>query len=134
MIPTVEQLREQAQIDLDFSIANLGNHAIRLASSREKWSRWAMDYQLKIYKIESDMKLMYGKLHRHFLSDSDLAIDRRDINFYIESDSEYRLLSDRLAVNKATLKYIDGVMENIKQATYDIGNSIKWEIWKSGGS
>ena len=130
----IETLRAQADKDLKFDTAKLGDHAIELSSSRDRWSRWAMDYQLKIYRIESEMKILYGKVHRQVMSDVDLKIDRRDADSYVEADDDYRKLADKHAILKATLKYIDSVMAGLERASYNIGNSIKWEMWKSGAN
>ena len=129
---SIESLKQEAEKDLHFDIKSAEDHAIRLSSARNRWSQKAMDWQMRIVKAEGDLEALYGVVHRRIMSDSDLAVDRRDAPSYVKSDPEYRKAADKLAILKITLKYIDSVLTSLREASFDIGNAIKFVIFKGG--
>ncbi len=128
----LEQLQEEAQVDLEFDLENADRIAMRLPSCRERWCRKLVQMEVKRKAAEQKRKSKYRQLHEHYLTTYNLKVDRRDIDAYIESDAEYQKLESAEEYWKLCGKYVDGVLQSLDKATYNIGNAVKWHMFKQG--
>jgi len=129
----LQDFQEQAEIDLHFEMENADQIAMKLSGRRERWCRRIIDMEVKRKSAEQKRKSKYRELHEHYLTSYSLKVDRRDIDAYIESDPEYQKLEQAEEYWRLCVKYVDGVLQSIDKATYNVGNAIKWAIFKGGG-
>lgn len=59
-------------------------------------------------------------------------IMKADVPTYVETDPDIIKLTLRLGEIKDAIKYIDTVMQSLKDRNYQISNSIKWKMHMDG--
>lgn len=130
----LEKIQEEARADLRFDLKEVDLYAIRLASLREKYLSKMVESELTVKKFESDLAVIYAEKFQEYMFQRNERIDRRDVDGLIFGDEKYVKKKLQIEYAKQTSKYIDGVLSAIDGAKYNIGNAVKWAIFKAGGN
>lgn len=129
----LEQIQKEARGDLHFEMKDVDTYAIRLASLREKYVSKLIESELIVKRLESELSEIYATKFREYMFERPERIDRRDVDGLIFGDPEYSRRKLKLDYSKQISKYVDGVLSSIDSAKYNIGNAVKWAIFKAGG-
>jgi len=57
---------------------------------------------------------------------------KEEISMFIDADEDIKKLQFKIAYIEQTLAYLDSVLRQINNRTYQIKNAIEWEKFKSG--
>ena len=57
---------------------------------------------------------------------------KEEISMFIDADDDIKKLQYKIAYIEQTLAYLDSVLRQINNRTYQIKNAIEWEKFKSG--
>lgn len=132
--PRLSFLQEESKTDLAFDLETADASSMAMASLRAKWCGYAVDVTFSQKRAEQKRKERYKTLHEYYLTEYPLKVDRRDIDSYIEGNEEYQKLEAAEEYWKQTSKYVDGILQALDSASYNIGNAVKWAIFKQGGN
>ena len=62
----------------------------------------------------------------------DIKVLRQDVDKYIKSDSELIKLSQKIMYLRTVINYIEGIIRNINNRTFNIKNAIEWKKFTQG--
>lgn len=127
------ELQEQARQDLDFELEHVDKYSIKLASLREKWVSRITANEMLVSRAETQLAILYRKWFEHYMTASPFKVDRRDVDSMIDGTEEYAGAKQIIADLKAASKYMDGILKAIDSMSFNIGNAVKWAIFKAGG-
>lgn len=125
-------LEQEAETDLTFTLAHLTEFTLSLPKKRAKWLKHMMAAMKIKDAHEESMKIKAAELHVYYREGYSLSIDRRDIEYYVTKDSEYVKLSNQFNSSNRTVKFIEKVLSALEKASFDVGNIVKYEIFKHG--
>ena len=122
-------------IDLDgysISIPELANKYHQLAFDERKTLRF-LEAQYDIIKL-SRWKYYSGKANpdEYDKEPFDLKVLRNDIDMFLSADKLIKDIKDRVEEQEEKIKLIDTTAKNIINASFNIGNAIKWKKFLSG--
>ena len=122
-------------IDLDgysISIPELANKYHQLAFDERKTLRF-LEAQYDIIKL-SRWKYYSGKANpdEYDKEPFDLKVLRNDIDMFLNADKLVRDIKDKVKEQEEKIKLIDTTAKNIINASFNIGNAIKWKKFLSG--
>ena len=122
-------------IDLDgysISIPELANKYHQLAFDEKKTLRF-LEAQYNIIKL-SRWKYYSGKANpdEYDKEPFDLKVLRNDIDMFLSADKLIKDIKDKVEEQEEKIKLIDTTAKNIINASFNIGNAIKWKKFLSG--
>lgn len=129
----LSKIREEAQSGLTIDIKEADTCLLKLISLQERFCRHLTTAALKIRETEKLLSRLKKDRHKWYLTEYEVRLDRKEIQDYINSEPEVQKLEDQLVYWQNSAKYIEGVLDTIKQASYNTGSAIKWHMFKNGG-
>lgn len=133
-LPFMERIQKESADDLSFDLENADTSSLQLSRIRQKWCTYAVRAELSRKKSEQEKKQKYRTLHEFYMKEYNLKIDRRDVDSYIEGDLEYQRLEASEEYWKQCSKFVDGILQCLDKATWNISNAIKWHAFKAGAN
>jgi hypothetical protein len=127
-----KSLKQEAENDCSFDKKQMDKHFNNTYTTM-KWINKKQEWN-DVYRIyEQKRKEKFRALWEYYSTEADLKISTKEEKFlFIESDIqyyEYQMLTDSV---KEILKYIDSVIECLKNKNYEIQRYIQWHMFMNG--
>ena len=139
---THEQLLEMWQTDAGINKTTLDDEALNIPKLHHKYLQILMEirskkiaYQHKLEDLKKDKELYYsGQAEADVYKEKpfDLKILKPDVDKYLESDDEYVLKKTKVDYLETIVNYLDQVLRQIQNRTFQIKNAIEWKRFTSG--
>jgi hypothetical protein len=104
-----------------------------------------IDEKLILKKQESDLAILrknkwlyyLGKMSEEQLNELgweafELAITRQDVDRFMESDSDYITLSNKVELQKEKINYLENIIKSISNRIWNIRAAIDWHKFTQG--
>jgi hypothetical protein len=131
----IEDLEQEAEKDLTWSMTDCDNVCLRIPSLKAKWASKLYRAELESKSLELQIKSVYARLHESYLSGNktNVIVDRRDVDIYITGDEQYIKVFAKLELAKGICKWIENVLRGIDSMSFSISAAVKWNVFKEGG-
>lgn len=112
---------------------DLGTYALKIGIYRASVAKCL--YHEETYKIELEQNLdmVYKEKLHDFKYNSDIIIDKKDMDTYIKATDEFRMASKELQTQEIKIKFINEILNTLNNQSYLLNTAVKHEIWKAGG-
>lgn len=129
----LSSVQEEAKEAFNFDLKEADISSLRLISLHEKFCRHLTTAALQIRAAEKALHKIRKERHDFYIRDYDVRLDRKELDNYVSADDAVIEAEDKLAYWKAAGKYVEGILEGISRTSFNIGNAVKWAIFKGGG-
>lgn len=129
----LSQIQSEAESAFSVDITEASASSLKFISLHEKFCRHLVKATLELRKAEKAFHQIRKTKHEWYIKNFEIRLDRKELEEYVSSDDEVCKAEDLVVYWKSACKYIDGILDGISKASYNLGNAIKWEIFKAGG-
>lgn len=130
----LSSIQEEAKSAFNFELKDADSSALRFISLHEKFCRHLTTASLKIREAEKTVSKVRKSKHDWYVREYEVRLDRKELEHYVNSDEEVVKAEDNLAYWKTAAKYIEGVLDGINRSSFNVGNAIKWAMFKAGAN
>ena len=139
---TLDELKIQVANDLVVNDEKLDTESLKNQELYAKYLDHKTRYELLLYKAKGDYKILYREKWEYYGGKADakvyatkpfdLKVLKTDLHVYLESDEDIIRAEHKIAYLETTIKYIEGMLQNIKNRGWDIKNAIEWRKFEAG--
>jgi|TARA_A100001011_G_scaffold109530_1_gene116110 hypothetical protein len=138
----LEDIKTESKIDLEVDDERLDTEALKNQELYRKYIDYKSNFELLLYKAKGDYKILYREKWEYYGGKADakvyatkpfdLKVLKTDLHVYLESDEDIIRAEHKIAYLETTIKYIEGMLQNIKNRGWDIKNAIEWRKFEAG--
>jgi len=141
----LSELRAMIEKDMSINPTDLDRESLNIPQLHNKYLMILMDEKLILKKYESDLKVLNknkwlfysGKMSEEELNKLgwepfELALLRQDLDKFIDSDSDFIELTNKLELQKEKVNYLENVIKIISNKAWNIRSAIDWIKFTQG--
>jgi len=141
----LSDIRQMVETDMKIDPTTLDRESLNIPQLHNKYLCIMLDEKLILKKQESDLavlkknKWLYylGKMSEEQLATLgweafELAITRQDVDRFMESDSDYITLSNKVELQREKINYLENVIKSISNRIWNIRAAIDWHKFTQG--
>ena len=138
----LEDIKTESKKDLEVDDERLDTEALKNQELYRKYIDYKSNFELLLYKAKGDYKILYREKWEYYGGKADakvyatkpfdLKVLKTDLHVYLESDEDIIRAEHKIAYLETTIKYIEGMLQNIKNRGWDIKNAIEWRKFEAG--
>lgn len=141
----LSDIRQMVETDMKIDPTALDRESLNIPQLHNKYLCIMLDEKLILKKQESDLavlrknKWLYylGKMSEEQLTELgweafELAITRQDVDRFMESDSDYITLSNKVELQREKINYLENVIKSISNRIWNIRAAIDWHKFTQG--
>lgn len=139
----LEEIQSEAEQDLRFDKNKLVDASIDTPSLVNKYYGYLITEGRILKMIENKLFEVYKELYDYYLHLSppeaytakpfNRKVLKGDVDMYIQADQAYADIVNKIEAQKFKVKYIEEIIKQLNQRTYNIKNIIEFEKFKNGG-
>ena len=139
---TLDELKIQVREDLKVDDEHLDTESLKNQEIKAIYLDHKSRFELLLYKAKGDYKRLYREKWEYYGGKADakvyatkpfdLKVLKTDLHVYLESDEDIIRAEHKIAYLETTIKYIEGMLQNIKNRGWDIKNAIEWRKFEAG--
>ena len=138
----LEQLQKEAEKDLKIDKEQLDIESLKTPELYGKYLKIFTRWNLLSKQADAEYKKLLRHKWEYYSGKSDpkvyqekpfdLKVLKTDLHVYLESDEDIIRAEHKIAYLETTIKYIEGMLQNIKNRGWDIKNAIEWRKFEAG--
>ena len=141
----LEQIRKMAQEDIPMDKTELDVESMKTPQLHNKYLVLFTDEKLILTKLNSELKILErnkwlyytGKMSQEQLEEHDwepfdLNILKTDIDRFMQADNDIITLSNKVALQKEKVNYLENVIKIINNRQWSIRSTIDWLKFTNG--
>jgi len=138
----LEKLQEEATRDLQIDDTELDMESVRTPIIHNKYLKYLSKFSLLLKKAEDDYDILAKDKWEYYTGKApeevyrekpfEIKILKQDVDKYIKSDAELIKLSQKITYLRTVINYIEGIIRNINNRTFNIKNAIEWKKFTQG--
>jgi len=104
-----------------------------IATKLAKWVDLKQQYLMYYQQIEQDKNKLYRDLYEYYKTEYHLNIETKDeLRLFIETDKNYQEIFQKYKLLKQIIKFIDDVIDVLKNKLWEIKYYIDWQKFING--
>ena len=132
---TLEDYKEHAK-DLSIVKGEYELETIRTTPLHGKWSSFYITEHKFLNKLNAMMKVLIQERSKFYTGKTavpfEYVVIKTELPRYLDADPEIQLLQEQIDDQTAVTKYIAGRLECINRRSFEISNSIRWQLFQAG--
>lgn len=141
-----EDLKKMAAEDAKIDGTELDIESIKIPQLHNKYLSMMQDEKLTLRHMISKQstlirlkweyytgKMSEEDLRHHGWQPFQLNILKKDVDIYMEGDTDLNLLKDKIAYQEAKLQFLEEIIKELNARAWKIKNAIEWRKFTSGG-
>jgi hypothetical protein len=138
----LEKLQEEASKDLKIDDTDLDMESVRTPIIHNKYLKYLSKFSLLLKRAEDDYDVLAKDKWEYYTGKADESVYRekpfdikvlkQDVDKYIKSDVDLIKLSQKIVYLRTVINYLEGVIRNINNRTFNIKNAIEWKKFTQG--
>ena len=141
----LEQIRKMAQEDIPMDKTELDIESMKTPQLHNKYLVLFTDEKLLLTKLNSELKILErnkwlyytGKMSQEQLEEHDwepfdLNILKTDIDRFMQADNDIITLSNKVALQKEKVNYLENIIKIINNRQWSIRSTIDWLKFTNG--
>ena len=139
---TLEELHQQADVDLKIDDTELDLESIRTPQLHNKYLKLFTKYSLQLKKAKDDYDGLYKEKWEYYTGKAspdtyrekpfDIKVLKSDVYIYLNADEELQKLGQRIEYLKIVVVYLERVLREINNRNWNIRNTIEWKKFLHG--
>lgn len=111
---------------------NLAEKIYKIPNLHSKYLKFFYKISNALIDLETVCAKLYIKKRKQILEESDEEIKPTHVDFYVNGDSEYSTLSNKIKKKKLELKIIDDALKRCGTISFFIKSIVEWERFLVG--
>tara|TARA_R110002020_G_scaffold141359_4_gene313027 strand:- start:4363 stop:4797 length:435 start_codon:yes stop_codon:yes gene_type:complete len=141
----LDQIRKMAQQDIPMDKTELDVESMRTPQLHNKYLIVYTDEKLILTKFNSELKVLernkwlyytgkmsHEQLQEHGWEPFDLNVLKTDIDRFMQADSDIITLSNKVALQKEKVNYLENIIKIINNRQWSIRSTIDWLKFTNG--
>lgn len=133
----IDEIHEQALKDLKIDISNLDYESLRTHELYIKYLKMHSNEKMRLSYYTNKLNSAYKDCFRYYSGKSDEPfdeyIDKSDLKTYIFADEKYQLAKDRVTMQEEIVNYLEKLLKQISDRSWQIRNALEDIKFKNGG-
>lgn len=129
---TFDELKREAQEDLKIDEENMEKKSLEISSLYGKYLEYFRRFSEAYTKAEHQRDQKYAELYEYYSTQYHVKLKNNEVPTYIKGNEEYQKLDKRVKEIHNSIQYIEGVLKQIGQMSFNIRNSIEFKKFKEG--
>lgn len=139
----LEDIQDEATKDLLFDKNKLTEASIDTPGLVNKYYGYLITEGRILKMIENKQHEVYRELYDYYLGFAapeiyiqkpwNRKVLKGDVEMFIQADNLYSDIVNKIEAQKYKVKYIEEIIKQLNQRTYNIKNILEWEKFKNGG-
>ena len=139
---TLDELKIQVEKDLKINDERLDTESYKNQELYAKYLDHKTNFEFLLYRAKGDYKVLYRKKWEYYGGKADakvyatkpfdLKVLKTDLHIYIEADEDIIKSQHKIVYLESVIKYIDGIINTIRNRQWDIKNAISWRQYEAG--
>ena len=139
---TLDELQQLVDKDLKLDDTELDTESARIPLLHNKYLQHFNKFSLLQKKAQQEYNTLEREKWEYYTGKADesvyrekpfdIKVLRQDVDKYIKSDSELIKLSQKIMYLRTVINYIEGIIRNINNRTFNIKNAIEWKKFTQG--
>ncbi len=139
---TFEEIQEMWEQDSKIDPVELDTASLAIPTLHSKYYKIFSDYKFKRKLAALDLKQLYRRKFEYYSGRGepedykenpfDLKVLKSDLPKYIESDSQFKELQVKIDMYEIVIDYLENVIRQINNRSYQIKNAIEWKNFIEG--
>lgn len=134
---SVEDYFQESLKDLTFDEVSLMPHCQSIGGKIAKWARYLYEETRVLDYGKQTHSCLYKSLYHKFrFGDSELSnlkVDKKELDTYIDAEPSMKECKIKLRNQEEKCKFIQSVIDALKNQSFVINNMVKFLIYKAGG-
>ena len=122
----IEKLSRKLNEDLNYQKGSEPEYLERFAKKITYWSQLYTKIQQGYNKAEYQLNKKYTELFKFYLLESDLNLQKTEIQKFINADLSYRAIQNQLQECKIQLDFIERALKILDRQTWLIKNRLEY--------
>ena len=138
----LDELKLQVSQDLRVDDEHLDTESLKNQEIKAKYLDHKSKFELLLFKAKGDYKRLYREKWEYYGGKADakiyatkpfdLKVLKTDLHIYIEADEDIIKSQHKIVYLESVIKYIDGIINTIRNRQWDIKNAISWRQYEAG--
>jgi hypothetical protein len=126
-------LKDQVKVDLEFNQENILQKSIGISNLHRKYLDFFIT-EFKLYKLlKSDLDKLYKEKYHFYKHEGKYQMDSfKEIEIYVKGDDDYYKASILVDEQESIVKYLEKIVELIKNLPYSIKNYVDFTKFMNG--
>jgi len=143
----LDYIMEEHAKDIQIDDLNLDGESLKIPQLHNKYYKILVNESIILNRMNLDLQQLEAKKYE-FYSHGGKAeeketgwtlpprgnIIRQDIDRFLNMDKDLIDAKVRVNFQKEKVKYLEEILNELNRRSFNIGNAIKFKIWKDGGS
>lgn len=128
----LEKYIKEAETDFILENDKLTLYMFNLPMLHSKWMGYYFRESILLESKTIELKKLYKSKYVYYLKDYDLQVKETKIDYFIEGDEEFSLLSLKVSALKKTVQFLEMQVKRCANMTFIHKNIIDLEKFKNG--
>lgn len=141
----IEEVEDLWAADCKIDKSDLDGESLKIPQLHHKYYKIYIREKINLTKKNSELNILVkdkselymGKLDQRTLQEKgwqqfDLKILKNDLDLYLEADQDIIKFKIELALQKEKVVYLEDIIRNIANRSFQISNAIKYLAWTQG--
>jgi hypothetical protein len=128
----IEYYQVQADEDLKMEEETLDLKVYLIPNLHAKWVRYLYNEAMFLTKIEKQLLESFRKKYYFYLNDYSYTVDKKHVEWHIESDETYSEELYKVNKQKHKVKYLEQMVRKVNGLSFDIKNMVEWRKFLAG--
>jgi hypothetical protein len=128
----IEYYQVQADEDMKMEEETLDLKVYLIPNLHSKWVRYLYNEAMFLTKIEKKLLESFRKKYYYYLNDFSYTVDKKHVEWHIESDEEYSEELFKVNKQKHKVKYLEQMVRKVNGLSFDIKNMVEWRKFLAG--
>lgn len=127
-----DDLQKEVEQDLQITEENLHSKSMEIPSIYNKYLKFYQTYYKKYKELQTKRDEKYSELFEYYLTSYSVKLKSNEVDNFVKGDPEYTKIEKSLGIVKSRVDYLEGVLKQIGQMSFNIGNAISYIKFKEG--
>lgn len=128
----ISEYEQEALKDLEVNPTTINSYCLKIGYLRAKWAKYLFSEEDTLNQLEANLANLYRDKMLHYTYDSEIILDKKNIEIAINGDEEYLIKRKEVNAQKSLIKYINEVISTLNAQSFYLNTCVKHLIWQSG--
>lgn len=130
----LEELQNTAEQDTTVDETGVGEFSLTLAHKTTKWLTLLSEERILFEALTVELGTMRAKRGNYYRYDYDTTLDnKKHLEELLSGDTQLNTIKSRVILSRERICFIEGIIKNLNQASFNMKNFIEWKKFSNGG-
>jgi hypothetical protein len=130
----LEELHEKAENDTTVDETGVGEFSLTLAHKTTQWLTILSEEKIMFEALTIQLGSIREKRRKYYKTDYETTLeDKQHLTDLLTGDDTINKIKSRYVICKEKISFIEGIIKNLNQASFNIRNFLEYKKFSNGG-